>query len=127
MAVSTLKGISFPFRKGTNGFPEPNRGSRVVIDDVFSLLQTARFETPMGNELGVNIWQFVMETSGPLLGARIAQDIRSIIRSREPRMTVLGVTSEEKVRSIGTSMEVSIEYEIADEEGSVSVEVGGIS
>ncbi len=127
MAVSTLKGISFPFRKGINGFPEPNRGTRVIIEDVFSLLRTARFEVPMGNELGVNIYQFVMETSGPLLGARIAQDVRSIIRLREPRMTVLGVTSQEKRLSIGTAIDVAIEYEIADEEGSVSVEVGGVS
>lgn len=127
MAVSTLKGISFPFRKGLNGFPEPNRGDRVVIEDVFSLLKTARFEIPMGNELGVNVHQFVMETSGPLLGARIAQDIRSVIRLREPRMTVLGVTSAEKRLSIGTVVDVAIEYEISGVEGSASVEIGGVS
>ena len=127
MAISTLRGISFPFRKGDNGFPEPNSSSQTVIDNVFALLRTARREVPMGNEIGVNVYRFVMETSGPLLGARISQDVRSIIRSEEPRMSVLGITSSERNTGSGTVMEVAIEYEIADEEGSVIVPVGGVS
>ena len=127
MSVSTLRSIGFPFRKGLNGFPNTVTGNRVVIEDVFSMLKTARFEIPMGNQLGVNVYRFVMETSGALLSARIAQDIRSVIRLKEPRMIVLGVTSEEKVTGSGTVMEVAIEYEIGGEEGTFAVPVGGVS
>lgn len=124
MAVSTLKGISFPFRKGPNGFPEPSRGSEVVVQNVIALIETADQEVPMGKGIGTRIREFVLESSGPILAARVAQEIRSVIRSKEPRMTVLSVTNQEKITRQGVVQVVIIEYEVADQEGSISTPIG---
>ena len=78
----------------------------------------------MGNLIGANIHAYVMETSGPLLAARVAQDVRAVIRSKEPRMTVLGVTSEEKITDQGTKMITAVEYEVAGEEGVLRIPTG---
>jgi len=124
MAVSSLRSISFPFRRGPTGFPEPAKGPRAVVENVFSLLLMARQELPMGNSVGTGIYSFVHETSGPLLGARVAADVRAVIRAHEPRMTVLGVTTEEKITRDGTQTVAAVEYEIGDENGTLEVPIG---
>lgn len=124
MAVSSIVSVAFPFRRGPTGFPEPAKGSRAVVDNVFSLLMTAEGELPMGSGIGTRIHTFVNETSGPLLGARIAQDVRSVIKTKEPRMVVLGITTEEKITRDGTSIVASVEYEVGGQNGNIGVPVG---
>lgn len=95
-----------------------------MVDHVIALLETAEGEVPMGKGIGTRIREFVMETSGPILAARVAQEIRSTIRAKEPRMTVLSVTNQEKITRQGVVQVVKIEYEVADEEGTVSTQIG---
>lgn len=127
MAVSSIKSISFPFRRGQTGFPEPAKGSRAVVDNVFSLLMMAEGELPMGKGIGTRIHGFVSETSGPLLGARVAQDIRTVIRLKEPRMTVLSVGTEEVITRDGTALVSGIEYRVGPDEGTLKIPIGGES
>ena len=124
MAVSTIVSVAFPFRRGPTGFPEPSIGARAVVDNVFSLLLMAEGELPMGEGIGTRIHGFVNETSGPLLGARVAQDVRSVIRTKEPRMVVLGVTTKEETSRDGTAVIASLEYEVAGVNGNLGIPVG---
>jgi len=125
MAVSSIQSVSFPFRRGPTGFPEPAKGTRAVVENVFSLLLIGEGELPMGYGIGTRIHAFVNETSGPLLGARVAQDLRSVIRLKEPRMTVLSVGTRDVITRDGNGIEVGVEYQIGDEEGALSVPIGG--
>jgi phage baseplate assembly protein W len=95
-----------------------------VVENVFSLLMMSDGELPMGNGIGTRIHAFVNETSGPLLGARIAQDVRSVIRTKEPRMLVLGITTEEKITRDGTALVAAVEYQVGTENGTLAVPVG---
>ncbi len=127
MATVNLKSISFPFRKGSLGFPQPQTGAGVVLEDVIALLLTTDGEIPMGKGIGTNIHEFVFETTGPLLGARIARDIRSVIQAKDPRMTVLAVETTEKRTRDGIRQDALISYEIGGEQGSLSIPLGDAS
>jgi phage baseplate assembly protein W len=125
MAVKDLKGISFPFRRGENGFPEPNAGTRTVIDRVKAALLTSRGELPMGNDIGTGIDNLIFESLTPILQAKIAQELRDTIGRIEPTMNVLAIDFAEDDMPGGASIVVaSVQYEIADEDGSLSVPVG---
>ncbi len=124
MATVNLKSVSFPFRRGSLGFPQPQTGSAVVLEDAIALLDTADGEIPMGKGIGTRIHQFVFETTGPLLGARVAKDIRSVIQLKEPRMTVLAVRTVEKQTRDGVRQDVDITYEIGGQQGQVTILIG---
>lgn len=124
MAVQNLKSISYPFRKGPNGFPEPASGSQVVVEDVFALLETTDGEVPMGKGIGTRIHQFVNETAGSILAARVANEIRSVIRTKEPRMTIVAVTTKEKITRQGVVTTAILEFEVADTPGVLEAPIG---
>ena len=124
MSVSNLIGISFPFRRGPNSFPQGVTGARAVVEDTFSLMLISAGEMPMGSSLGVNIHNYVHETSGPLLAARVAQDIRTVIRVKEPRMRILAVNTEEKIVDGKNAMMTGIEYQVAGQDGRLQIPIG---
>jgi phage baseplate assembly protein W len=127
MGTRSLKGISFPFRKGSQGFPQPSNGSAAVLADLVGLLTTEKGEVPMLRNLGVSMYRFVFETTGALLKARITQEVRSVIAKNEPRMVVLAVTVTETQLGEGRMVEAIVDYEIAGERGKLSVPVEGSS
>jgi len=92
---------------------------------LIGLLSTEVEEVPMSGPLGVQIYQYVFESSGPILEARVAQEIRAIIRDKEPRVTVLAVTTETKTSSFGTVTEAVVDYVINGEQARLTVPIGG--
>lgn len=127
MSVRNLKGISFPFRKGPQGFPQPSKGAAAVLTDLVGLLTTEKGEVPALEDVGVSMYQFVFESTGPILQARTTQEVRTVIAKNEPRMTVLAVTVSEQQLGEGRMVEAMIDYEIAGERGKLAVPVEGSS
>jgi phage baseplate assembly protein W len=127
MSTRNLKGTSFPFRRGLKGFPQPVSGPQTVLADVQGLLTTQRGEVPMKPNLGVSMYRYVHETSGPLLQARVVQELRTTLDREEPRMLVLAITTQESNIGDGRHVDAIIDYEIAGEQGRMTVPIEGNS
>mgnify|MGYP001812938510 CR=1 FL=1 len=97
----TIKGIAFPFQKGTQSFPRVRTDADVVADNIQRILETRRGERPMRPGTGAAIWDFIFENVGALLNARIDHEVRRAISEGEPRATVLHVAVSEELRSDG--------------------------
>jgi len=97
----TIRGISYPFRKGTQSFPETKTESDVIADNIRRVLETRRGERPMRYETGSNIWDFVFENVGALLNARVDNEVRRALARGEPRARVLHVEVSEQFRADG--------------------------
>ncbi len=123
MAVSNLKGISFPFRRGPVNFPETNSGATAVLDNVKSLLLIGLGEVPMGNDLGTTIHSLVFNGLTPIESARIVQSVRSVIAHKEPRMQVLSVDTEEVAGKLGSSIMATITWKVGDDLGTTDVPI----
>lgn len=122
--TSKIRGISFPFRKGKFEFPAANEGPQTVVDAVRSLLLMGLGEVPLAPTLGTTMTANVFENMSELQRVRIAQQIRSLIADREPRMTVRSVTVQEAgTASLGYRYEVLVVYSIADIDGDFNIPV----
>ena len=124
MAVKDLRGISFPFRKGPEGFPQPNSGIDAVLDRVKALLMTGRGELPFGQAIGVDLHGYVFESLSPGMKAKIVQDVRAAIAQNEPAMKVLSVTVEEVRVGQGKAVVATLLWNIAGESGTTTVPIG---
>jgi phage baseplate assembly protein W len=120
--TSGTRGIGFPFRFGNTSLPATNSGTATVVDAVRSLLLIGLNEVPFSPDLGTSIHGFVFENVSEIQKVRVAQAVRSIIASKEPRMQVLSVSVEQQgSQQSGISVIVNITYKIADEIGDFSI------
>lgn len=92
-------GISFPFQKGVTSFPKSSTDNDVISDNIQHILTTRRGERVMRPDAGSSVWDFVFENTGPVLNARIDNDVRQALAEGEPRAEVIQVkvTEEERV------------------------------
>lgn len=97
----TIRGIAFPFQKGSTSFPLVRTDADVVADNIQRILETRRGERPMRPNAGSNIYDFVFENVGAVLNARIDHEVRRAIAEGEPRASVLNVYVVERRRSDG--------------------------
>ena len=124
-ATSTLQGIAFPFSAAAFSFPATNSGLTTVVDAVKGLLLTGLGELPMEPSVGTNLHEFVFETVSELTKAQLSSEVRRLIQTWEPRMTILSVTtSEEGDIQYGSRLAVHIEYELNNEAGEIDVQLG---
>lgn len=125
MANTTkIRGISFPFRRGQFQFPAANEGAQTVVDSVRSLLLIGLGEVPMAANLGTTITSNIFENITPLQQARIAQQVRTIIADREPRMLVQSVSVREAGSAAqGYRYEVLVVYSVSDDDGDFTIPV----
>jgi hypothetical protein len=89
--MAALRGISFPFKKGSTGFPEPGTDDRLIKDSLTQLLLTGTGERVMRPTVGTNIRRFVFEPNDELLSSLIRAEVSSAIARFEPRVTLLAV------------------------------------
>jgi len=122
--ISSLKGIAFPFRPGSISVPAMNATAGTVVDAVRSLLSTGLGEVPLAPYLGTNLYSYVFENVTPLARARVAQEVRRIIETGEPRMSVLSVdTTREGDDAGGWRIGLRIEYELNGDLGAIETVV----
>jgi len=97
----TIKGISFPFRRGTFSFPATAEDNDVIRDNIIRIMQTISGERVMRPTSGSKVLTFVFENTGPVLNARIDHEVRRAIAEGEPRANVVDVRLTEESRNDG--------------------------
>lgn len=108
-----IRGIAFPFRKGTTSLPESVTDNDVIRDNIIRILQTIRGSRVMRPNVGSNVWSFVFENTGPILNARMDHEVRRAIAQGEPRANVLDVgISEEQRNDGGVNIVVTVVYSV---------------
>jgi len=91
MATSTVRGISFPFRKGVDAFPAKATDAQLIREDLYQLVTTATGSRVMRPTFGTNVYAFIFEPNDDVLGAVIQAELRSSIARHEPRVSVVDI------------------------------------
>ena len=107
-----IRGFKFPFQRGDNGFPAPAEEEDVVLDNIFSIMNSAVGARVMRPRWGLGAQRLVFEATGPLLEAVMDFEIRRAISIGEPRVSITHITVVENENSDD------------DEVGRVVVDVG---
>lgn len=85
----------------------------VIRDNIIRILQTMKGSRVMRPETGSNVWNFVFESIGPVLTARMDHEVRRAIAQGEPRATVLNVAvTEEERQDGGKNIIVTVAYRV---------------
>lgn len=108
----TIRGIAFPFQRSSFGLPAPRTDEDVVADNISRILQTPRGSRVMRPEAGSDTYSFLFENSGPLLRARIDNEVRRALAAGEPRARVLFVEVNEREIDDGTEIVVDVTFEV---------------
>jgi phage baseplate assembly protein W len=87
----TIRGIAFPFNKGTTSFPAKSEDDDTIEDNIRRILQTKRGDRVMRPNTGSDTMGFVFENIGPMLRASINHEVRRALSAGEPRAQVLRV------------------------------------
>lgn len=89
-------GISFPFRKGNDGFPQSATDEQLVRESLHQLVLTSFNERVMRPSYGCGAQALVFENRGFAMNALILRTIQKAIQENEPRVTLLDVRVEDK-------------------------------
>lgn len=118
----TIRGIAFPFGRSATSFPATRTDDDVIRDNIRRILQTPRGSRVMRPGVGSDVFLFVFESIGPVLRARIDNEVRRALAEGEPRVTVLFVGIQEvPQRQGGVELVVTVEYEVNRRPGTVIV------
>ena len=117
-----IRGIGFPFNKGTREFPEAKVDGDVIEDNIRRILKTRRGERVMRPEAGSNIHDFVFENVDSVMVAGVSHEVRRALTQNEPRIDVIDVGVS---RTNGPKQEVvvTVVYEVNRQLKSVAVTV----
>jgi phage baseplate assembly protein W len=86
--MSTYRGLSFPFRRGPQGFPQPSTDQDTLWESVVQLLQVGRNERVMRPDAGSQAAEFVFENNTEVLAELVAADVSQVLARYEPRILV---------------------------------------
>ena len=100
----TILGFKSPFQKGSTSFPAQSTDDDVIRDNIIRILMTMKGSRVMRPNIGSEAWGFIFENKGPLLRARIDNDVRRALAFGEPRVTVVMVTAKDKVLATGQEL-----------------------
>jgi len=122
----TIKGIAFPFTKGTTEFPQAAVDDDVIADNVRRILLTRRGERVMRPDSGSNLYDFVFENVAPVMRAGIGHEVRRALEINEPRIQVVDVLVEQQPENVTTRAReiiVTVIYEVNRQLKSTAVTV----
>ncbi len=97
----TIVGISFPFQKGSTSFPKKSENNDAIAENIRRILLTRKGQRVMRPSSGSSVWDFAFENTGPLLNARIDNEVRQSVAEGEPRATIIAVDVKEEARADG--------------------------
>jgi len=100
----TILGFAHPFQKSSTAFPAQATDDDVIRNNIIRILSTPRGSRVMRPNQGSDVWTFVFENRGPLLRARINEEVRRAIGVGEPRVTVLQVLVTEETTRTGQEL-----------------------
>lgn len=124
--LNVTKGLSYPLSFGANGGLARSSGSQKILANIKNIVTTRLGERYMARDLGTNIASHLFSNIGSIPFAVLATDVRTAIQRYEPRVQVISVQikqseSEEstlkiniiyKVKTLGLSPEVSLDFEV---------------
>lgn len=108
----TILGIAFPFRASSTSLPAVSVDADVIVDNITRIIQTPRGSRVMRPDAGSDTYSFVFENSGPLLRARIDNEVRRAVAAGEPRARVLQVFVTEQEKPEGVEILVEVAFEV---------------
>lgn len=124
----TILGISFPFGRSATSLPAGSVDDDVIADNIQRILLTPRGSRVMRPGTGSDMFGFVFENTGPVLRARIDNEVRRALAAGEPRAEVLFVGVEERAILAdpgGTEVVVDVNYRVNLEVRRTSVVFSG--
>jgi len=121
MAVSEVKSIAFPFKKGAGEFPASSSSVDAIEDSIRNILLTAKGERYMRPTFGVGIYSYVFENLTEIMKARLSRDIRQALNEHERRIRVLIVKVLDGDDE--NTLECDIVYSAAGEVQNLSMQV----
>jgi len=96
--ATSIKGISFPFRRSATSFPATSEGDEKIAENIRRILLVGRGERVMHPDEGADAVEYVFEGDetfvDPLTRAVIDNDIRRALAIGEPRIQVVSITPE---------------------------------
>lgn len=110
-----ILGIKFPFGRSTTSLPAGASDDDVIADNIQRILLTPRRSRVMRPDSGSDMFAFVFENTGPVLRARIDNEVRRALGAGEPRAEVLFVgVEEQEILSApgGIQVVVDVEYRV---------------
>lgn len=111
----TVRGLGFPFTKGSTELPEAKTDEDVIEDNIRRILLTRRRERVMRPDVGSNIYDFVFENVAPVMRAGVNHEVRRALETNEPRIQVVDVQVEQQPENVTTRAReviVTVVYEI---------------
>lgn len=91
--MPTYRGLSFPFRRGPQGFPQPSTDQDTLWESIVQLILVGRNERVMRPDAGSQALAFVFETNTELLGELLAADLSQVLARYEPRVLVTQIVT----------------------------------
>lgn len=106
----TIRGLAFPFGTSFSSLPAASTDDDVIADNIRRILLTRRGSRVMRPSTGSNVIDFVFENIGPVLRARIDDEVRRALSEGEPRAQVLEVrVFEQETFATGRQVEVIVD------------------
>jgi phage baseplate assembly protein W len=87
-------GLAFPLAVTPQGVLATARAETKIEQSMWLILSTAQGERVMRPSYGCGVHDLVFEPNTPQNAARIVEHVRKALVAQEPRIAVLGVTSE---------------------------------
>lgn len=106
---SSVRGISFPFRKGSTSFPATATDEQLIKEDLQQLLMTGVGTRVMRPNFGTNLYSFVFEPNDDLLATLVQAEVATAIAKFEPRISLLDVG----VARVSSEILVTVRYTLS--------------
>lgn len=90
-AKPTFQGISFPYRKGSESFPEGSTDSALIRQSIIQILLTEPGERLMMPTFGSGLTARVFDNNDAMFESLIQAEVYSAVGRWEPRAIIRGV------------------------------------
>lgn len=105
----TIRGITFPFGRSVSSLPATSTDDDVIAQNIRRIILTPLGSRVMRPSIGSRVWDFVFESIGPVLKARIDDEVRRALAAGEPRVQVLAVDVYEQTQLANNKRELVID------------------
>lgn len=100
-----IKGISYPFRKGKQSFPDVTEDAALVTDSLEAILITSVGQRVMRPRFGCNAINYVFGNVDSVLIAKVRQEVIRAIQVNEPRVRVSAIGVEVNDNNVVVTVE----------------------
>jgi phage baseplate assembly protein W len=92
--MPTIFSIQFPFKAGTQAFPNPAFDDDAIMSSIIQIICTGKKSRVMRPDFGCDAFSFVFENNDDNFRRLVEREVRSSLAKWEPRIQVDAVTVE---------------------------------